>query len=399
MNSSRLFLFGVLLIASLALLSPNVQAQTTKIIEVRNPVHVLAGGNEPFTVQAVVSFQDALPNSSLAVRVLDIDSKPQKVVPGIVTTASPDQCINQPALLAFCVIKLHSSSGTENLEFKVGGILGGQPRRLGTWNLNLTAVLLASNSALIAKSASSVPFGVDLSPLSLTVDVPTQVKSTVDGTEQRPGSVTVGVLAGNHNISVPLIAYVDSGKRLRFDRWSDGFTEPNRTVNVRSASHLEAVYAIQYRLTLTGEQGTATGQGWYDAGSTATFSVPRVEPLSGFLGSLGGKLTFQSWYENGKSITNSPSGSIVMDEAHTLTVVWQPDYLMPITIIVIPIIVMALILALAIRKRADSGKADNEIRVPSLPRARTRPPSRAPARAQASRSRRSKSSIRRRRRQ
>ena len=360
-------------------------------------MHVLAGGDVPFAIQAVVSFQDARPNSSLVVGVLDIDSKPQKVVPGIVSTASPDLCTNPPALLAFCVIKLHSSSGTENLEFKVGGLLGGQPRRLGTWNLNLTAAILDSNSALIAKSASSVPFGVDLSPLSLTVDVPTQVKATVDGTERSPGSVTVGVVAGSHNISVPLIAYVDSGKRLRFDRWSDGFTEPNRTVNVRSASHLEAVYAIQYRLTLTGEQGTATGQGWYDAGSTATFSVPRVEPLSGFLGSLGGKMTFQSWNENGRSLTNSPFGSIVMNQTHTLTVGWQPDYLMPITIIAIPIIVIALILGLVIRKRAGSGKAGNELRAPSSPRARPRPPSGAASRA--IRSRRSKSSIRRRRRQ
>lgn len=393
MNSSKLVLVSVLLIASLALLSPNVQAQTTKIVEVRNPVHVLAGDSEPFTVQAVVSFQDARPNSSLAVGVLDIDSKPQKVVLGIVTTASPDQCINQPTLLALCVIKLHSSSGTENLEFKVGGILGGQPRRLGTWNLNFTAALLDSNSALIAKSASSVPFGVELFPLSLIVDVPTQVKSTVDGTERSPGSVTIGVVAGSHNISVPLIAYVDSGKRLKFDRWSDGFTESNRTVNVRSASHFEAVYAIQYRLTLTGEQGTASGQGWYDADSTAAFSVPRVEPLSGFLGSLGGKLTFQSWYENGKSLTNSPSGSIIMNEAHTLTVVWQPDYLMPIAIIAIVVIVIALVLAYAVtRKRTDSSKSRETTpdSSPAKSQAKKPPSSRSRLRLARSKSKRTK---------
>jgi hypothetical protein len=398
MNSSKLFLVAVLLIASIALLFPNVQAQTTKIVVVRNPVHVLAGGSEPFTVQAIISFQDARPNSSLVVGVLDIDSKPQKVVPGIVTTASPDQCTNQPALLALCAIKLHSLSGTENLEFKIGGILGGQPRRLGTWNLNLTATLLDSNSVLIAKSASSVPFGVDLSPLSLTVDVPTQVKSTVDGAEQRSGSVTVGVIAGSHNISVPLIAYVDSGKRLRFDRWSDGLTEPNRTVNVRSASRFEAVYAIQYRLTLTGEQGSGTGQGWYDAGSIARFSVPQVESVSGLLGSLGGKLAFQGWYENGKLLANSSSGSVIMTQAHTLTVLWKPDYSIPIAIIAIPIIVVALILALVIRKRAHPGKAHSEISAPSSTRAQTRR-SRASTRIRTTESRRSKSAIRRHRHQ
>jgi len=378
MNSSKL-LIVVLLVTSFLLFFPRAQAQTTKIVYMRNPIHVPAGGNEPFTVQAAVSFQDARPNSSLIVGILDIDSQPQRVVPGIVTAASPDQCINQPALVALCTIRLHSSSGTENLEFKVGGILGGQPRKLGIWNLNFTAVLLDSNSVLIAKSASSAPFGVELSPLSLTVEVPTQAKSTIDGAEQRQGAVTIGVVAGSHNISVPLIVYVDTGKRLRFDRWSDGSTQPNRTVNVRSDSRFEAVYATQYRLTLTGEQGTGTGQDWYDAGSTARFSVPQVEPDSGFLGSLGGKQAFQGWYENGKLLTNSSSGSIIMNEAHTLTVLWKPDYSLPITVITTTVIVVTLILALVIRKSAHRGRAS--------------------ARVQATRSQRTKPSIRRRRHQ
>ena len=370
MNSSKL-LIAVLLVTSSLLLFPGAQAQTTRIVFMRNPIRVLAGGNEPFTVQTAVSFQDARPNSSLIVGILDIDSQPQRVVPGIVTTASPDECINQPALVALCAIRLHSSSGTENLEFKIGGILGGQPRKLGIWNLNFTAVLLDSSSVMIAKSASSTPFGVDLSPLSLTVEVPTQVKSTVDGAEQRQGSVTIGVVAGSHNLSVPLIVYVDTGKRLRFDRWSDGPTQPNRTVNVRSDSRFEAVYAIQYRLTLTGEQGTGAGQDWYDAGSTARFSVPQVEPDSGFLGSLGSKQTFQGWYENGKLLTISSSGSIIMNEAHTLTVFWKPDYSLPITVIAITVIVVTLILTLVIRKSVHRGRAPTRVQVTKVRRTKS----------------------------
>jgi len=390
---------AVLLVTSSLLLFPHAHAQTTRIVFMRNPVHVLAGGNEPFTVQETVSFKDARPNSSLLVGILDIDSQPQKVVPGTVTTASPDQCINQPALVALCAIKLHSSSGTENLEFKVGGILGGQPRTLGIWNLNLTAVLLDPNSVPIAKSASSIPFGVELSPLSLTVEVPVQVKSTIDGTEQRQGSVTIGVVAGSHNISVPLVVYVDTGKRLRFNRWSDGLIQPNRTVNVRSDLRFEAVYAIQYRLTLTDEQGTGTGQDWYDAGSTARFSVPQVEPYSGFLGSLGSRQAFQGWYENGKLLTNSSSGSIIMNQAHTLTVLWKPDYLLPIAIITITVVFVALILAVVIRKKAYRGRADNEAPGGSSTKTQTKSSSRAPTRVQTTRSRRTKLPIRRRRHQ
>lgn len=400
MNSSRMLLVSVLLIASLALFFPNVQAQTTRIVELRHPVHVLAGGLEPFTVQAVVSFQDAQPKSSLAVGIVDIDSKPQKIIPGIVTTASPDQCVNQPALQALCVMNLHASSGTEDLAFKIGGILGDQPPRPGTWDLNMTAGLLDSNNTLIAKSVSSVPFEVELTPLSLTVNVPSHVTVAVDGVEQPPGSVTIGVAAGSHNISVSLIAEVDSGTRLRFDRWSDGFTGLNRTVTVRSASAFEAVYFTQYRLTLEGEQGTASGQGWYDAGSTATFSVAQAEPMSGFLGLLGGKLLFQGWYENGRSLTNATSGNIVMSQAHTLTVHWQPDYSMPTAIIAIVVLVIALGLAFAIRKRAYSGKPDRATPVPPPiePPAQEPPQGMPRARSPRSRSSRSKPTVRRTRR-
>ena len=400
MKSSRIILLSVLLIASLALLFPNVHAQTTRIVELRNPVHVQAGGLDPFSVQAVVSFQDAPPNSSLVVGIVDIDSKPQKIVPGIIPTASPDQCVNQPTLQALCVMRPHSSSGTESLEFRIGGLLGGQPSSPGTWNLNMTAALLDSNNILIAKSVSSVPFGVQMTPLSLTVNVPAQVTAMVDGIVQPPGAVTVGVAAGSHNMSVSPIAEVDNGTRLRFDRWSDGVSFPNRTISVRSASVYEAVYVTQYRLTLESEQGVASGQGWYDVNSTATFSVSQVEPMSGFLGSLGGKLTFQGWYESGKLLTSSTSGSINMNQAHTLMVQWQPDYSMPIVIIVAVVIVIALVLAFAIRKRATSGKPGEEAPPPAPIESKTQEParSRGLVRGLRSKPRRKKSTTRRTRR-
>jgi hypothetical protein len=400
MNSSRMLLVSVLLIASLALLFPNVHAQTTRIVELRHPSQVLAGGLEPFSVQAVISFQDSKTNSSLAIGILDIGSRPQRIIPGIVTTAYPDQCVNQQVLQALCVLKVRASSGVENLEFKIGGILGGQPLRLGTWDLNITAGLLDSNNALIGKSVSSMPFGVDLAPLSLTVNVPAHVTVIVDGVKQPPGSVTLGVVAGSHNISVSPTADVDSGTRLKFHGWSDGFTELSRAINVRAASDFEATYDTQYKLSLISEQGAATGQGWYDAGSTATFSISQVQLMSGLLGLLGGKMTFQGWYENGKSLTSSPSGSIVMSQPHTLTVFWQADYSRPIAIVSILVTVVALVLALTIRKRADFGKPNETRLVQSLIESQAQGAglSKGHARGVPSRLRRPKPSIHRRRR-
>jgi len=353
MNSLRIFLLTVLLITSAAMFFPNVQAQSTRIVEVRHPTHVLAGGLEPFTVQAVVSFQDAPTSSSLAVGVVSIDSRLQVIVPGIVTVASPERCVNPPSLQALCVMRLHSPSGTENLEFRIGGLLGAQPPSVGTWDLNLTAGLLNSTDSLIAKSVSSVPFGVDLVPVTLTVNVPGQVKVAIDGAEQPPGPVTIGVALGTHNVSVTPIANIGNYTRIRFDRWSDGVTESNRTVTVQSASayEYEALYVTQYLLSIESEQGTASGQGWYDANSTAAFSVNDVEPMNGLLGLLDGKLIFQGWFENQSTLTTSSSGIIVMNQAHALTAKWQADYSMPITIIIAVVIVIALVLALAFRSK------------------------------------------------
>ena len=410
---SRIALVIIVLLVSLSFL-PNVRAQTTRIVELRHPIRVVAGGLEPFAAQAVVSYQDAKPGYSLVVDISEIDTAPQKIIPGMVTTASPDWCVNQPVLAALCVMKIQSSSGVENLEFKIGGILGGQPRRLGTWDLNMTASLFDANNNLIVSSVSSVPFGVEMTPLTLTITVPAQVEVAIDGVMQPPGPVKIGVTAGDHNASVSAVAAVNSSTRLRFDHWSDGYTQANRTVSIWSASSYEVTYVTQYRLTLTGEQGFGSGGGWYDDGSSAKFSVPQVESMSGLLGLLGGKLTFQGWYEDGISVTSSTSGTIIMNKPHTLTAQWQSDYTMPIAVSVIILIVAASGVAYLLRRRrVHAERPDETAPVPTVesvakePAGKaevqasevTRPPrARRLGRRSPSRRRRSKSSIRRKRR-
>lgn len=305
-------------------------------------------------VSATVSFQDAPLNSSLFVAVIVAHSNPQQLVPGFVTTASPFTCLNQGGLQALCVAKLPSSSGSESVQFKIGGIFGGGQLAVGTWALNVTAGMLDANNNLIPSSVSSAAFGVEITPLSLTVNVPSQVTVTFDGVSQNAGPVSLGAAAGSHNISVSPLARVNDNTRLRFDTWSDGFTEPNRTITLQSSSIIEAAYVTQYRLSVTNAVNV-TGEGWYDANSSATFATNQIQPMTGILGLLGGKLTFQGWYENGAEVANSTSGAVNMDQPHALTVNWQPDYSMPITIIaVLALVVVGVFIAttLMLRKRA-----------------------------------------------
>jgi hypothetical protein len=348
----------LLLFAALAWTFPDVHAQTTSITELHHPLGALAGSMDPISVTATVSYRDAGPSYVLVVGILDMGLIPSRITPGLVTS-SPDQCANQAILAAFCAVKTTGSSGVEHLEFKIGGILGDR-RAEGNWNLNMTAALATSNNTLVQNSTSSILFTVTIASMILTVRVPATVAVSVDGVKQVPGSVQIPVAAGPHNITVPVIAQVDNTTRLRFDSWADGFSEPNRTVNLNLSRSFEAVYATQYRLSIAGQAASATGQRWYDAGSIATFSVSDTEPMSGILGLLGGKLRFQGWYEGNKFLTDEPIDMIVMDKPHTLTVRWQADYTMPFAVIA----TIAIVLSLAyfvVRRRTGTPSAKSQM--------------------------------------
>jgi hypothetical protein len=342
-----------LLFVSLASILPNAQAQTTSITDLSYPTSFDAGSLNPISVRATVGYRNSGPGYSLLVEISNIGEAPAKIIPGI-ATSSPDRCVNQPILAAYCQVKPNNSTGVEHLEFKIGGILG-NPQKEGEWNLNMTAALATANNTLVENSGSTVLFTITVPPVILTLRVPAAVAVTVDGVKQPPGPVQLPVSAGAHNLSVPITTQVDNTTRLKFDSWADGFFAPNRTVKINSSESYEAVYVTQYRLTITGQAASATGQGWYDAGSIATFSVANAEPMNGTIGLLGGKLRFQGWYEGNKLETNSSTDMIVMDKPHTLTVLCRPDYTIPLIItLVVPII---LVLAYLITHRRAGAKS------------------------------------------
>ena len=96
--------------------------------------------------------------------------------------------------------------------------------------------------------------------------------------------------------------------------FSDGKTQcllqnasPPGPINAPSA--LAATYKTQYYLTAASSYGNPTGQGWYDAGSTATFAV--TSPASG---GAGTQYTFTGW---ASSDTGGYTGA---DASHSSTV-------------------------------------------------------------------------------
>jgi len=229
-----------------------------------------------------------------------------------------------------CAIKLQNPSGIEHLEVKISEILGN--KTTGIWHLAFSAILLDENGNGVQDSLSSVPFQISVTSTPLLfVKVPSAVTVSVDGVTKPSGSIDGAPLTvGQHSLSVPSVVTASNYTRLKFDHWSDGSTSPNRSALAQSDIGLEAFYLTQHPLMLNSSLGVASGADWYDSNSNATFSVtPSYVPMNGLMGMLGARIAFQGWYENGNLITSSSTGTISMNQAHTLTASWQPDYTLP----------------------------------------------------------------------
>ena len=342
LNPSKTLLL-CLLFTSLILTFPSAQAQTTRIYEVVHPTRAVAGNPDPIPVTATVLYNDTVPGDHLTVSILDLDMGPSQVAAGV-ATSSPDTCTNNPVLLAQCVIKTTGASGAEHLEFKIGGSMAKTQRAPGPWDLSLTIDLRDANGNVIQGSASSVSFQIVLTPTPLLfVKVPGSVTISLDGTNQTMGIIDgAEISVGEHTLSVPQFATATNTARLRFDHWSDGVTDASRSILARSDVWLEAVYATQHRLTLNSTLGVTSGEGWYDANSTATIAAPGSVPMSGFAGIIGAKWTFSGWYENGRLVAASPVAKISVSQAHTLTATWQADYSIPLLVVAAIVAILAL---------------------------------------------------------
>jgi hypothetical protein len=96
---------------------------------------------------------------------------------------------------------------------------------------------------------------------------------------------------------------------------------PSGPINAPTA--LAATYKTQYYLTVTSSYGNPTGQGWYDAGSTATFAV--TSPASG---GAGTQYAFTGWASSGTGgyTGADASHSFTLNSPITETASWKTQW-------------------------------------------------------------------------
>lgn len=340
-------MFAVLFVVA----TPQVRAQTATITNLQSPCHSLFGK----AVQAVAYVNYTTGSKGAFFMAYVMDSGIHKYVTGT-ATSSQNKCMlnsDQYSNVAFCRYTPKSSSGSDTITFTM------QFSEKKEYSLNAWVGFQDSYSNVISDSLYHWPFPIAISgKLALEIQAPYPVVVTVDGVPQTPGQATLFDLAlGQHTISVPSTQPIDQFSRLRFDHWSDGSKETSRTMNLQDDTALSVLYATQYRLDLASLQvnTNAVGAGWYDSGSTATFSSASTQPIDGMLGMLGGKWVFQGWHEGNKLVTSSASGSVKMDRAHALTSQWAPDYTQPLIILGVVVIVVVLAVGLAVYRMRKGG--------------------------------------------
>lgn len=114
-----------------------------------------------------------------------------------------------------------------------------------------------------------------------------------------------------------------AGKRYVFTTWSiDGSNiQGNPIATSMNAPHtVTANYKTQFYLAVKSPYGNAQGEGWYDEGTSATFSVtPSYD--SGWI-----KYVFERWL--GDSTASTATATALMDSPRSVAAVYRTDYTM-----------------------------------------------------------------------
>jgi hypothetical protein len=137
------------------------------------------------------------------------------------------------------------------------------------------------------------------------------------------------------------------GVQYAFQSWSiDGTPQTGNqvTVTMNGPHTAVATYTTQYLLTVNspGGLGNPQGGGYYNAGSTAKFSV--ASPVGYLI-----QQVFVQW--QGDYTGTSPQGSITMDEPHVVNAVWSTSYLPLIAAIIVAVAVVGGLLFWRSRRR------------------------------------------------
>jgi hypothetical protein len=145
---------------------------------------------------------------------------------------------------------------------------------------------------------------------------------TADGSDYTAPREFVWEQGSLHILSAPSPQNIDTDSRYVFSHWGHETAREHTFTVPDSDTSLTAYFTLQHRLTVISTYGDPTGEGWYDAGSTAPFGV--TTPAQG---DSGWQYIFLSWTGtgNGAYEGTEPSAYVIMNNPITQTAAWQPQ--------------------------------------------------------------------------
>lgn len=111
-----------------------------------------------------------------------------------------------------------------------------------------------------------------------------------------------------------------SGQRYNWTRWGNGESRIHFYVIPNTIGNITAYYTKQFYLTVDSKYDEPQGEGWYDEGNTASFSVtsPKIFPNAT-------KATCDGYTVDGGSLVTDTSGTQTMDSNHTIAFEWTTE--------------------------------------------------------------------------
>ena len=117
------------------------------------------------------------------------------------------------------------------------------------------------------------------------------------------------------------------GTQYVFQGWTGGYTgsATSGSITMSSSSTVTAVFQPQYQLTLSAQPSGAPspqGSGWFNAGSTASVSVPSQTVTQ----NPGSQLVFNGWTVDGSNSQGGSTLSLQMNAPHTVVAQYTQQY-------------------------------------------------------------------------
>jgi hypothetical protein len=164
-------------------------------------------------------------------------------------------------------------------------------------------------------------------PKTATANWKTQYYLTVISAHDSPTPASSWFDAGASVTASVTSPGESSGTRYSCTSWTGtgsvpaSGTDTKVTFKINTPSNLTWNWKTQYYLKVdNGGYGTASGEGWYESGTSATFSI---DPTSVYEG-VGKRYVFTYW--SGNSTSTNPSDNILMNEPKTVTANWKTQY-------------------------------------------------------------------------